>query len=93
MEAVRFTDSVVRPSKATGYPRRDRRELTSYERAAEAPIVDVGLSDSSDGRTDWFDLAVTVSVGGEQVPFEGLFGRSPRVTRPSAGFGDVVPAR
>ena len=74
MEAVRFTDSVL--PTLEGDPDihvETVGELTSYERAAEAPIVDVGLSDSSDGRTDWFDLAVTVSVGGEQVPFEGLF--------------------
>jgi len=47
-------------------------ELTGYEEAREAPVIDIGLSDTSDGRTDWFDLQVRVSVGQESVPLEQL---------------------
>ncbi|MEA5053472.1 MAG: SNF2-related protein, partial [Propionicimonas sp.] len=42
-----------------------------YRRAEAAPQVSVGVSDSD--QTDWFDLAVTVSVDGEQVEFRELF--------------------
>ncbi|MFZ1484679.1 SNF2-related protein [Nostocoides sp.] len=47
-------------------------ELTAYEEASEAPVIDIGLSDSADGRTDWFDLQLAVSVGQESVPLELL---------------------
>ncbi|MBA3294146.1 MAG: DEAD/DEAH box helicase [Geodermatophilaceae bacterium] len=45
---------------------------TSYREAVAAPVVAISGSESPDDR-DWFDLAVTVSVDGEQVPFERLF--------------------
>ncbi|CCI52491.1 MAG: DEAD/DEAH box helicase [Tetrasphaera jenkinsii] len=48
-------------------------ELIAYEEASEAPLIDVGLSESSLGGTDWFDLGISVSVNGEVVPFEPLF--------------------
>ncbi len=43
----------------------------AYREAAAAPVVAL-TGGASDGR-DWFDLAVTVSVEGEDVPFEQLF--------------------
>ncbi|MGH9045348.1 MAG: SNF2-related protein, partial [Acidimicrobiales bacterium] len=42
-----------------------------YREVLEAPIVSLGGSESSD--RDWFDLAVAISVGGEDVPFAELF--------------------
>ncbi|MDQ2796023.1 MAG: DEAD/DEAH box helicase [Actinomycetota bacterium] len=45
-----------------------------YVEADEAPLIAVSASDSGDGvGTDWFDLGITVSVGGEEVPFGPLF--------------------
>ena len=36
-----------------------------------APVVSLGGSESADN--DWFDLTITVTVGGEEVPFAELF--------------------
>ena len=46
-------------------------EPARYQEAAEAPLVTASASDSAD--PDWFDLRVTVSVDGEDVPFAALF--------------------
>jgi superfamily II DNA or RNA helicase len=45
--------------------------VPDYREAAEAPVVSLGGAESRDG--DWFDLAVEVTVGGEEVPFSQLF--------------------
>lgn len=44
---------------------------TAYRPAVEAPVVVFAGSESAD--RDWFDLAVTVTVDGQQVPFVNLF--------------------
>ncbi|RIK17447.1 MAG: helicase SNF2 [Acidobacteria bacterium] len=46
-------------------------ELATYEQAAEAPVVTLETSEGE--AEDWFDLHVTVTVGGQEVPFEALF--------------------
>lgn len=43
-----------------------------YRRATSAPVVSVAMTDDP-GSTDWFDLAVTIEVDGEQVEFRELF--------------------
>ena len=45
----------------------------SYRRAESAPVVSVAMSDDAGDATDWFDLAVTIEVDGEQVEFRELF--------------------
>ncbi len=46
-------------------------DLVTYEEADEAPVVTL---ETTEGETqDWFDLHVSVTVGGEPVPFEELF--------------------
>ena len=73
MSVVRFTGEVLPELELDPDIHVERLdELTAYEQAREAPVIDVGLSDGQDGRTDWFDLHVTVSVGEESVPLEGL---------------------
>jgi superfamily II DNA or RNA helicase len=42
-----------------------------YREVVAAPVVRLGGSESGDH--DWFDLTVTVTVGGEEVPFADLF--------------------
>ncbi len=42
-----------------------------FREAVEAPVVAVSATDT--GERDWFDLAVTVTVEGEPVPFAELF--------------------
>ncbi|MFI5840013.1 DEAD/DEAH box helicase [Catenuloplanes sp. NPDC051500] len=44
-------------------------DLPDYVEEESAPVV----SFSSDGQADWFDLAVRVTVGGEDVGFDALF--------------------
>ncbi|MEI2777687.1 MAG: DEAD/DEAH box helicase [Tetrasphaera sp.] len=74
MSAVRFVDEVLPDLEleADIHITFDD-ELITYEQALDTPLVDVGLTDSREGHTDWFDLAITISVGGEEVPFEPLF--------------------
>ena len=43
-----------------------------YREADAAPVISISGAES-DGDRDWFDLAVTVSVDGEDVPFNQLF--------------------
>ncbi|MDQ2852048.1 MAG: DEAD/DEAH box helicase [Actinomycetota bacterium] len=46
-------------------------ELPAYEQVTDAPLIEIGTSDGVD--PDWFDLRITVTIGGEEVPFEPLF--------------------
>jgi superfamily II DNA or RNA helicase len=41
-----------------------------YRHADSAPVIGVSATDSED--PDWFDLGITVSVDGEDVPFQAL---------------------
>ncbi|CCH78227.1 SNF2-like (fragment) [Nostocoides japonicum T1-X7] len=49
-------------------------ELPAYEEATEAPLIEWRAGPQVPGYTDndWLDLHVTVTVGGEAVPFEPL---------------------
>lgn len=47
------------------------KEVPDFRPAQDAPIVTVGST--GDGSNDWFDLNVTVRVGGEEVNFAELF--------------------
>ena len=49
-----------------------RGEPAAYGEAAEAPLVTVALRDDAND-PDWFDLAIGVSVDGQNVPFAPLF--------------------
>ncbi|HET7279468.1 MAG TPA: DEAD/DEAH box helicase [Dermatophilaceae bacterium] len=45
-----------------------------YAQVDEAPQIEVSTNEvGEDGRNDWFDLDITVTVGGEDVPFGPLF--------------------
>jgi SNF2 family DNA or RNA helicase len=46
--------------------------LPDYREVHEDPVIAIDGGQSADGR-DWFDLAVTVTIDGEDVPFESLF--------------------
>ncbi|MEO6309609.1 MAG: SNF2-related protein, partial [Leifsonia sp.] len=43
-----------------------------YREADEAPVISLATSERPDDR-DWFDLAVTVTIEGEEIPFDDLF--------------------
>ncbi|CCG04398.1 DEAD/DEAH box helicase [Blastococcus saxobsidens] len=46
-------------------------EPPDYRRSEAAPVVQVSATDRED--TDWFDLGVTITVDGEDIPFALLF--------------------
>jgi superfamily II DNA or RNA helicase len=50
-------------------------ELPELREATQDPLISLTVTDraGSDGQTDWFDLAVEVSVDGEDIPFAALF--------------------
>ncbi|TFB75489.1 DEAD/DEAH box helicase [Cryobacterium glaciale] len=47
-------------------------DAPSYREADEAPVISLATTESTDTR-DWFDLAVTVTIEGEDIPFDDLF--------------------
>ncbi|WP_159500656.1 DEAD/DEAH box helicase [Microbacterium sp. 18062] len=71
-QAVLFVAEVLpRLREIEGLRVVDAGELTDYRAAGEAPVV--ALRTGADDGTDWFDLHVTVTVGGEEVDFSALF--------------------
>ena len=72
MAAVRFVTDLLPLLEATDGMVIERSDaVPEYKESVAAPIVSLGGSDSADN--DWFDLTITVSVGGEEVPFTELF--------------------
>ena len=72
MSAVRFVTDLLPALEATDGIEVERiGALPDYKEAAAAPVVSLGGSESADN--DWFDLTITVTVGGEEVPFAELF--------------------
>jgi superfamily II DNA or RNA helicase len=47
-------------------------DAPDYRQADEAPVITVGTTERADDR-DWFDLQVSVSIDGEEIPFDSLF--------------------
>ena len=48
-------------------------EPADYSEAVDAPLIQVSTSDPADGATtDWFDLGISVTVAGEDVPLAPL---------------------
>ncbi|TFB55930.1 DEAD/DEAH box helicase, partial [Cryobacterium tagatosivorans] len=47
-------------------------DAPDYRAAEQAPVISLATTDRADSR-DWFDLAVTVSIDGENIPFDALF--------------------
>ncbi|SEM09750.1 SWIM zinc finger [Blastococcus sp. DSM 46786] len=67
---VLVTDLLPRLAEA-GVLVEETGEPVGYRRSEAAPVVAVSATDREDG--DWFDLGVTVSVDGEEIPFAPLF--------------------
>ena len=67
LPALQASDDVV--VVVTGEP-------ADYRYAEEAPVIALSAHESPEaggGSTDWFDLGVTVTVSGQEVPFKPLF--------------------
>lgn len=47
-------------------------QLTDLRESEEAPVVAVSVTPGAE-RRDWFDLAISVTLEGREVPFESLF--------------------
>ena len=71
-EAVRLADTLAQWAANEDLLVVIEGELPTYEQVTDSPLIEIGTDDREDG-TDWFDLHVSVSVGGEEVPFEPLF--------------------
>ncbi len=72
MAAVRFmTDLLPALEAIDGIEVERIGALPDYKEAAAAPVVSLGGTNSADN--DWFDLTITVTVSGEEVPFAELF--------------------
>jgi superfamily II DNA or RNA helicase len=70
MAAVRFVTTILPDLQATpGVVVLGAETVPAYREADAAPVVALGGS----GQGDWFDLTVSVTVGGEDVPFGELF--------------------
>jgi superfamily II DNA or RNA helicase len=72
MAAVRFLGETLPVlEEIEGVEVENQGEFPEYREIVEAPVVELGGSSSGDN--DWFDLTVTVTVDGEEVPFADLF--------------------
>ncbi len=72
MHAVRFVNEILPILEAIDGVHIEWIGATpEYREAAAAPVVNLSGSASADN--DWFDLTVSVTVGGEAVPFTELF--------------------
>ncbi len=72
MAAVRFAADLLPVLAAIdGVEVVQSGEPVAYREVVEAPVVNLGGAPSDE--RDWFDLTVTVTVDGEDVPFADLF--------------------
>jgi superfamily II DNA or RNA helicase len=73
IDAVLFFEDVLPTLRADGgVAVHEHGERPDFRMAQSAPLVTMSATDSTEDR-DWFDLGVTVSVDGEEVPFDELF--------------------
>jgi superfamily II DNA or RNA helicase len=71
--AVVLSEEVVPALTAAGVDVQVSGDRPDYRLADTAPVVHISLEDGKDPRSDWYDLAVTVTIEGEKVHFGPLF--------------------
>lgn len=71
--AAVLSEDVVPALIASGVDVEVTGNRPDYRLANVAPVVHISLEDGKDPRSDWFDLAVTVTIEGEKVHFGPLF--------------------
>ncbi|MDJ0339758.1 DEAD/DEAH box helicase [Cryobacterium sp. PH31-O1] len=69
---INFLEHSVPQLTAAGIVVQVSADAPSYREADEAPVISLATTESTDTR-DWFDLAVTVTIEGEDIPFDDLF--------------------
>jgi SNF2 family DNA or RNA helicase len=70
-DAIRFVRDLLPMLEASDDVIVESSELPTYREIEEPPLVTVGVNESDD--PDWFDLAISISVEGQDVPFAPLF--------------------
>ena len=71
LDTVRFTGDVLPVLRNADVDVVVIGTPTEFRWTDSAPLIEVSATES--GERDWFDLGVTVSVDGEQIPFHPLF--------------------
>lgn len=71
--AAVLSEDVVPVLEAAGVDVNTVGDRPDYRLANVAPVVHISLEDGKDPRSDWYDLAVTVTIEGEKVHFGPLF--------------------
>jgi hypothetical protein len=71
--AVVLSQQVVPALTAAGVEVDVTGDRPDYRLANVAPVVQISIEDGKDPRSDWYDLAVTVTIEGEKVHFGPLF--------------------
>ncbi|HYO38000.1 MAG TPA: SNF2-related protein, partial [Geodermatophilus sp.] len=71
MDTVVLLDEVLPRLREAGVPVEVTGDPPDYRFSGSAPVVHVSATEGGDN--DWFDLGVTVTVDGEDVPFALLF--------------------
>ncbi len=71
LATVRFTGDVQPVLENAGVDVQTVGTPTEFRWTGSAPLIELSATES--GERDWFDLGVTVSVDGEQIPFHPLF--------------------
>ncbi|MBG6212695.1 superfamily II DNA or RNA helicase [Cryobacterium sp. CAN_C3] len=69
---ITFLGQAVPLLTAAGIVVQVSADAPSYREADEAPVISLATTESTNTR-DWFDLAVTVTIEGEDIPFDDLF--------------------
>ena len=69
---INFLEHIVPRLGECGVVVQVSADAPSYREADEAPVISLATTESTDTR-DWFDLAVTVTIEGEDIPFDDLF--------------------
>ncbi|WP_246136510.1 DEAD/DEAH box helicase [Leekyejoonella antrihumi] len=70
-QAVRLLQVVEELRRSDDVRVEIKGELPAFEQSEATPLIEVGTADGDD--PDWFDLHVSVTLDGEEVPFEPLF--------------------
>ncbi|MEO8284339.1 MAG: SNF2-related protein, partial [Pseudarthrobacter sp.] len=70
--AARFTTDALPALELLGHVRVvTTGTVPDYSELTETPLIGISTTGTADG--DWFDLGVTVTLGGEDIPFQQLF--------------------
>lgn len=73
LDAAVFCEGVLPSLRAQGVVVTELGDAPDYRAATSAPVVSVSVTDPAADGSDWFDLGITVTVEGQDVPFAHLF--------------------